>query len=259
MSRKTTIRRKEERRRKWLAAAASLTRRTLVAAFFVIAAGAVVAGLFAMLDQPLGAVEVEGPFQRVLAVDAERVLQPFVGEGFLSTRLAEVRAAVEALAWVDRARVKREWPNGLYVIVTEHVAAARWGDEGLLNTRGELFISNAERLPPELPQLNGPDGSEWRVAQRYLEVRGPLIEAGYTLSGVTLDNRGSWRLMLDSALEVRLGRDHTDKRLTQFIEVAAPLIHARRNEVGYVDMRYTNGFAIGWRDREELAMRRAGL
>ena len=44
------------------------------------------------------------------------------------------------MPWVDAVSVQRAWPRGLHVLVIEQVAAARWGETGLLNTRGELFV-----------------------------------------------------------------------------------------------------------------------
>ncbi len=69
--------------------------------------------------------------------------------------------------------------------MTEHQAAARWGDTGLLNVRGELFTDNVQYTLPELPNLAGPPGSEREVARRYLTLRGRLAEAGLKLDSLT--------------------------------------------------------------------------
>src|SRR5262249_38253368 len=96
-----------------------------------------------ILDQPIESVSVAGRFQRVTPVDVERVVRQRVrGAGLLSVNLAAVRQAIHTLPWVDAVSVQRAWPRGLNVLVIEQVAAARWGEAGLLNTRGELFSSN---------------------------------------------------------------------------------------------------------------------
>ena len=51
----------------------------------------------------------------------EEVVAPFRGAGFLSVDLDALRAALESIPWVDRARVERRWPNGVRVFITEHV------------------------------------------------------------------------------------------------------------------------------------------
>jgi cell division protein FtsQ len=155
---------------------------------------------------------------------------------------------VQALDWVDRANVGRRWPDTLIVRVTEHQAAARWGESGLLNVRGELFAERSPHVFPELPSLAGPPGSERDVARRYLAVRGKLAEADLSLQTLSMDERGSWRLVLEGGQEIRLGRRDIDERLYRFFDVVAPALAAQLKGVEYVDLRYTNGFAVGWRD-----------
>jgi cell division protein FtsQ len=46
---------------------------------------------------------------------------------------------------------------------------------------------------------------------------------------------------------VRLGRRDVEERTERFLRTAAGVIAHHVNEVTYVDMRYSNGFAIGWR------------
>ena len=109
------------------------------------------------LDQNITQVSVTGRFQRVSPVEVEQAVKARVRDmGLVSVDLAAVRRAVEQLPWVDSATVERQWPRALSIRVVEQVAAARWGANGLLNTRGELFISEARHIPPELPRLSGP-------------------------------------------------------------------------------------------------------
>jgi len=201
------------------------------------------------LDRPVRVVSIDGSFQRVSPGQIEIAVAPYARQGFMSANLADIQRAVEALPWVDRVRVARQWPNSLHVTVTEQTAAARWGDSGLLNTRGELFIRDAAHVPAELPHLSGPDGSESQVAERYLSVQGRMLEAGMRIAALRLDERGAWEMDLDSGVTVRLGRRDVDERIERFIKTTSQVIAHRLSEINYVDMRYSNGFAIGWRNQ----------
>lgn len=203
-------------------------------------------GITRALDQPIGKVEVDGKFQRVAPVQIEEAIRPFRGSGFLSVDLDAMRAALQTIPWVDRARVERRWPNAVHVLITEHVAAARWGESGLMNTRGELFLRGATHIPAELPQLVGPEGTESEVARLYLETYPRLLSVGLRLTRVELDPRGAWQLTLENGLQVRLGRQDVNERLERFIRVASPVIAARAGDVRYVDLRYSSGFSVGW-------------
>ena len=65
---------------------------------------------------------------------------------------------------------------------------------------------------------------------------------------VRLDARGAWEMDLASGVTERLGRRQVDERMERFLRVAAPVIAGRAADIAYVDMRYSNGFSIGWRD-----------
>jgi cell division protein FtsQ len=215
-------------------------------ALLLLVAGALSALAWA-LDRPVRVISIDGKFQRVSPGQIEKAVAPFANTGFMSADLADIQRAVEALPWVDHARIARRWPNSLRVTVTEQTAAARWGESGLLNTRGELFVRAASHVPAELPHLSGPEGTESQVAQRYMSAQGRMLEAGMRIAALRLDERGAWEMDLDSGVTVRLGRRDVDARLERFIHTASQVIAHRLTEINYVDMRYSNGFAIGWR------------
>lgn len=227
--------------------------------------------VLALLDRPVRRVEVTGHFLRVSPLQIEQAVIAFTKSsdeserGFMSLKLDELKGVVEGIAWVDRVRIERRWPDGVRVSITEQIPGARWGERGLLNSRGELFLKEARFVPPELPQLNGPEGTETQVARLYLDTYPRLAGVGLRLSRVTLDARGAWELTVTSAqgaanaggVTVRLGRQDVSERLDRFINAASPLIAARANEVAYVDMRYSNGFAVGWTGALDGAVRAA--
>jgi len=220
----------------------------------LVACAALVALVTVALDRPVRRVLVEGPFQRVAPPEIEAAVAEAVQGGLATVDLEAVRARIERIEWVDRAIVARRWPDSIRVVVTEQVPAARWHDTGLLNVRGELFLGNARHLPTELPLLEGPAGTEGLVAQLYLDAQGRFLEAGLRLAGVRLDERGAWELELADGLHVRLGRQDVKGRLERFIRLASPMVAKRVAEISYVDMRYTNGFSIGWNARSALAV-----
>ena len=199
------------------------------------------------LDQPVRSIEVAGTFQRVSSVEVEQVARGALAGGFVSADLEKLRVAVEALVWVDRARVQRQWPDRIRIEVVEQQAAARWGEDGLLNTRGELFALGVRHVPPELPRLDGPEGTEWQVAQRFLAIQQRLDAEGLRIAALRLDARGAWEFGLSNGVSVRLGRRRVDERIERFMKVGAREIAGRAGSIDYVDMRYTNGFTVGWR------------
>lgn len=233
-------------------------RRWLVAGIGMALCATGLYSLSVILDRPFKVVTVEAGFRRVSTMQIEAAVQDSLLGGFVTVDLELIRTTLVALPWVDEAQVQRIWPDRIHVTVTEQIAAARWGDEGLLNTRGELFVHNARHIPAELPGLRGPKGSETKVAKRYLNLRGRLAGAGFTLKSLEMDARGAWRLRLSNGPEVRLGRQAVDERIDRFIQVVGHVVQNQLEDIEYVDMRYSNGFALGWRPTRDESMDEEG-
>jgi cell division protein FtsQ len=217
----------------------------------LVAAGVVAGTYFAsasMLDRPIRSIEISGPFQRVTALQIEEAIAVELEDGFVSANLGSIQKRIVELPWIDQATVSRRWPSRLRIRVTEEVPAAVWGERGLLNVRGELFVDDARHVPAELPRLSGPASRSAEVAQRYLDVRQQLIPLGLDVRRVRLDPRGSWDMTLQNGVEVRLGRKNVDERTDLFLDIVADIITGRGADIDYVDMRYSNGFTIGWND-----------
>ncbi|MEM1438934.1 MAG: cell division protein FtsQ/DivIB [Pseudomonadota bacterium] len=234
-----------------------------VVAVALTAAGALTRAAF---DVPITGLTIDAEYQRVSSLQLTEAASDAIDGGFLTVRLDRIRESIEALEWVDTVSVRRVWPDQLHIVVFEQKPAARWGEGGLLNTRGELFVESARHQLEELPRLAGPANEVHTVAAQYLALRGPLIEAGLGLSAVTLSERGAWKVVLGNGIEVRLGRQQTDDRVDRFLSVAAPVVARHESRIRYVDMRYSNGFSIGWKKPEyrrdvhaEAAARAAAL
>jgi cell division protein FtsQ len=245
MMRKQARRKKQKKKAKLRLPAIRLTH--IVAP--VVAVAAVVATYLAsasMLDRPIRSIEINGPFQRVTALQIEEAISAELGDGFVSADLSGIQQRVVELPWIDQATVARRWPSRLRITVSEQVPAAIWGERGLLNVRGELFVSDARHVPAELPHLSGPADRSADVAQLYLDVRDRLIPIGLDLRSVHLDPRGAWDMTLQNGVEVRLGRRNVDERTELFLDIVADIITGRAADIEYVDMRYSNGFTIGW-------------
>ncbi len=215
--------------------------------------GLAVVGVAAMLlgwllNQPIQHITLTGRLQRVSPMEVEKAVRArLLSSGLVTVNLDDISRGVEQVPWVHTAAVKRSWPRGLTIQIVEQSAVARWNDAGLLNPSGELFKSDARFTPPELPLLSGPVGSEREVTARFLAMQGQLTEAGLRLVSLALDARGAWQFELDDGIEVRLGREQMDSRFERFMSVASKLVRARAMDIAYVDMRYGNGFAVGWK------------
>lgn len=222
------------------------------------------AGYFAVLfasqwqGLPLRVVQVEGTVDHVTAEQIGAQLEGRVQGNFFGANLAEVRAALEELPWVRSVEVRRAWPDRLAVKIEEHVALARWPDDRLVNTFGELFNGGPM---PQLPLLGGPAGSQREVAERYHVFRQILGSIGAQPVQVLLSPRLAWEIRATlpdrPTLFIDLGRDQpkqpVNERLARFVTVYPSTVGRLASRIDYVDLRYPNGFALRVPDLKDEA------
>jgi cell division protein FtsQ len=211
-------------------------------------------GTLWLMDRPIETVRVEGAFARVSSPQVEAAMSGFLDQGFLAVDIKQLQASIADLPWVKTATVRRSWPDSLQVVVTEEQVAARWGINGLVNTAGELFVEEASHIPAELPQLNGPEGSNEAVAAQFFELRARLEQVGLVAVALQQDARGAWELEMSNGVRVRFGAMNLNERIDRFFVALEQILTPVADQIDYVDMRYTNGFAIGWKTQGETRL-----
>jgi cell division protein FtsQ len=56
-------------------------------------------------------------------------------------------------------------------------------------------------------------------------------------------------MVLSNGIGVRLGSQDVDLRLERFFEALDTVVSPVAADVQFVDMRYTNGFSVGWKQQ----------
>lgn len=190
---------------------------------------------------PLREVRLTAEPAHVRRGEIEAVVKRELNGNFFTVDLARARKAFEAIAWVRKADVRRQWPDRLDVTLEEHEPLARWGTDALVSTQGDVFRAHYEG---RLPVFNGPDGTAKEMAIHFAYFRRALAAIGREPVQVDVSARRAWTLRLDTGTALELGRADIEGRLARFVqnyEQAATLL-GRRME--YVDLRYANGFAV---------------
>jgi len=206
---------------------------------------AVVNGWIGAGHWPLRTLRVEGRLQRVDAQRLRATVLPYAAKGFFAVRLADAQAAVARLPWVERAEVRKRWPDVLEVSIVEHRPFARWGSDRLLSQHGRLFPSQGA-MPAGLPLLDGPDSRVADVVALYNESRALFAPSGVDVRALRLDPRGSWSLVLSNGTDVIVGSSEARLRLARFARLMPQLLSQKQLPLVRADLRYTNGFALSW-------------
>ena len=200
------------------------------------------------LTLPIKQVRIEGEFRQLSAGTLQKLVQDKVKGGFFNINVTAIRDAVLNEPWVNEVSVHRIWPDGLRVTVKEQVAICRWKNSGLLNEKGELFIPDEIYSAVNLPTLYGPDGTENLLMNRYYQINSLMGKIDMQLDKLLLDDRRALTLILSNDLRVIIGRSDVDERISRFIQYVPYGLREKQAEARQIDMRYTNGFAVQWKE-----------
>ena len=196
---------------------------------------------------PLSVVEVKGDFRFLDKQQLQVAVAPHATGGFFTVDVAAIRTAAEQLPWVRKARVKRIWPATLRLQIEEQQPVAHWGTHGFLNREGEPFLPEETDISLALPSLAGPDGQELKVLGNFQRISETLAPLGIKVTRMELDNRRAWHLQLDNTVLLELGRADAGQRLQRFVRAWPDVFAGRLDDLQRVDLRYSNGFSVSWK------------
>ena len=199
----------------------------------------------------LNAIQVQGDLTHNNAVTLRANVAPKLAGNFFTVDLNATRAVFEAVPWVRRAVVQREFPNRLKVVLREQQPVALWGKEGdsrLINNFGEVFEANQGDVEADgLPLLDGPQGQAPLVLQAYQRFAPMFEEMDASLDQLQLTQHGSWRAQLDSGAVIDLGHGTLDElavRTQRFIATVTQVSSRFGRDLESADLRYPNGYAV---------------
>lgn len=237
---------------------AKLLNATANALFGVVALALLAAGLWWVIQRPvftLKSIEVEGDanqgLRHVNAATIRGTALPRIKGNFFTVNLDAVRSAFEAVPWVRKASVRREWPDRLAVTLEEYMPLGTWGDEGkLLSVKGDVFTANLAEAEEdaELVEFDGPQGSEKDVVEMYGQLQEWFAPVNLTPEAVHLSARYAWGVKLDNGMTVELGREQDQsvlkERVARLVAAYPQLVAKLQDRIESIDLRYPNGMAL---------------
>jgi cell division protein FtsQ len=209
-------------------------------------------GFWQKLQVPVTHIVVQGATPEASAHWVRQELSRVKGEDIWRVDLADVQAQLLKNTWLTRADVRRVWPDTLVVQIAIHHPIARWQGDQLLDSDGSVFqpngMSRGLANTEALPNLSGPDGRQWAVWERYLSLKPALAAEGLEMTGLIENSRGSLDVMVQGGTKIRLGTEQIESRLQRLLDVYQKTLVGKLDQIAVIDLRYTNGFAVQWRN-----------
>lgn len=206
---------------------------------------------YELQSRPIISVRVAGDLWHTSRSDLEAAVAEHITASLYRVDVDAIREAALSLPWVKETSVRRAWPDSLHLAVIEREPVARWSEGGLVEVTGEVFFPESVEAFTHLPLLEGPPGSTERMLEKYWVLQTRLHPAGWEITHLVLNRRGSWYAELEERIVLVMGQQPSTQAVERFVDTFETVLASRIDELVQVDLRYTNGFAIRWKRVED--------
>ena len=232
----------------------------LAGVFFTLLVLAMVMLLFVSLKRyyydsnflPVDTISIKGSLDQDSVEEISRKLSTSgVMGNFIKLDVNEVQHMVEEIPWVASASVRKQWPSYLYLTIVEKIPQARWGENELYSSTLGVFKGPDDRSYEDLVLLDGPAEKADQIYSGYRRFQTMLAGFGFIIDSVRISDRRSWEIELRNGPKLILGREveELDARLDRFVKIYNLI--QNRELIAYIDLRYDNGLAVGWKPLQE--------
>ncbi len=209
-------------------------------------------GVHAWLNNPenlrISQVDVQGEFKFIKNAELKKVAEKYTNTNLYLLDANSLEADLETQPWVRDVTLREVWPDKLIVSVEEQHPLAIWGTDRLMNNFGELFTADVSSMRGLLPVLYSPEDKKVReMAERFMQVRAWLAGLPLEVTGLTENESGAWRIKIKQGPEILVGNEDQQRRLERFKVGYQQQLKGQWNNIQRVDLRYTNGFAVEWK------------
>lgn len=195
---------------------------------------------------PVRGIQLAGTFEHLDQGEVEATLRDYLGDGFFSVDIHELRERIRSRPWTESVSVRRIWPNRISVSVSERVPVARWDDRHLLSDQAEVYLADPGEFS-HLPRVHAENHSPAWVLNQFYRLQARFASVDEQVVAVRVDSRGALDVELINALIVKLGREEIERKVERLVSIYDAEILPRREQIRRLDLRYSNGFAVAWK------------
>lgn len=203
---------------------------------------------------PINTIQVVGEIENLKRQALQSAMMGYLDAGFFTVNVTAIKNAVEKLEWIESASVRRIWPDKIRVLVTEQKAIAQWDGKALINRNGALFSPEKVSFPEKLVSFKGPDAMRIELLELYQELQPMLQKQALMISELELNSRRALEITLSNGIKLVFGkqRDIRDSSvlIERFLAACKQGLADKMENIAIVDLRYTNGFSVRWRNQE---------
>ena len=205
-----------------------------------------------VLQQQMGhfsitTVKIQGKITRTSEQEIWDSIANLLNKGFFGTDVSAIKTNLQKLPWVAQANIKKVWPDKIAVTVTEKIPLASWRGKGIVTTDGDIIAGDKFNEASNLPVFWGTDKQVKEMLDNYLSMTDILSQHELTIKQIEIMPDQGVRAILNNGIMLFLGQEGLLDRVNRFTLAYRNKLHKIAYTIDYVDLRYVNGLAVGWK------------
>ena len=175
---------------------------------------------------------------------AEKYLK---NKSFFNINLDYLKNSIEKVAWVKNAYIRRSYPNEVIIFIEEYTPVAVWNNDYYISENGYIFSAN--KIEKKLPKISSYSNRNIIIFE-YFSLIQDGIRKNKLNDKILLIKENEIRsltVLLESNIAIKFGSKNIEERIGIFFKAYKTLNTSDLKKIRYIDMRYSNGFSIGWK------------
>ena len=178
--------------------------------------------------------------------DISNAVKYLYSKSFFDIDLNYLKNKLEKIEWVRNINVRRSYPNEIIIDIEEHTPILIWNNKMYINMYGEKF--NVSKIDKNIPLLIS-DESRINEVFTYFKLFNEKLSSrklDFKITKIMENEIRSLTISLSSGINIQLGSKDVNNKILLFFEIYKSLNTRDLNKIRYIDMRYSNGFSVGW-------------
>jgi cell division protein FtsQ len=169
-------------------------------------------------------------------------------KSFFNFNIDVLKKELEKFEWINSISVRRVWPSEVKLTIEEHEPLAIWNNKSYVNSNGKIFF--VKEINKNLPRLNSENNRSEALFRYFSFFSHGLLKnkINEKIIEISENDIRSLSFLLSSGISVRFGSKNINDKMRIFFKSYKKILNTSDlKKIRYIDMRYSNGFSIGWK------------
>ena len=168
-------------------------------------------------------------------------------KSFFTMDINYLREKIEKIDWIKNVNIRRSYPDEVKIYVEEHIPVAIWNNDYYLDEFGKIFSAN--NINSDLPLIISRSSRNNIIFKYFTLLTKSILDNKIDEKIIKIQENEirSLSVFFLSGLKVEFGSSNITDKINIFFKAYKTLNSSDLKKIRYIDMRYSNGFSVGWK------------